>query len=296
MIGIRRVSLAALCAAFAFACGDSGRGGDNTGGTSNGGGAGRTSSGGNSGATSTGGSSGATSSACVGLTATADGSSTLIDDFEDHDANIIDAEGRAGGWWWSGDGGCTLTPTTLAPEAPSTGNASNYDLHLTGTGCTDWGANTGFSFNAHDAFSCAYDAGVYDGISFWAQGDGVSLHVAVATSSTIPTTAGGDGTCPDSTGAKTCFDSFAKEVPLTAAWTQYHFAWTELSQGGWGPAVAWDATKIAQISFGIAKSVTADFALDDVRFYKGTVDTTPPAPGGAGGAGGGGSSSAGAGG
>lgn len=286
MIGLKRISLVVSCAALVCACGSSGRGETSTGGNGNGGGGGANRGG--SGGSATGGSGGgAQANQCAGKGVAADGSKPMIDDFEDGNIAILEQENRKGNWWWSGDTGCTLTPSPFAPSAPSAGNASHYALHLTGTGCSSWGANTGFTINnSSGSLSCPYDASVYDGMSFWAIGAGVTLHVAVATSSTIPVSAGGDGTCPDSTGTLTCYDNFAKSFTLDGTWKQYHFAWSDLALGGWGPAVSWDASKLAQVSFGIGVGVSADFSIDDVRFYKGTVDTTPPAPGASGGAGG----------
>src|SRR5262245_30726321 len=216
MILLREVSVAAVVVAATLACGG-GRQAGGTGGTNTGGASGSGTGGG--GSPGTGGSAGtAANDACVGQDAAATGTATLIDDLEDGDAEILSSENRAGSWWWSTDGMCASQSPAFAAEAPSNGNASNYAVHVAAEQCTSWGANTGFSFNVKPSgstfVSCAYNANVFDGISFWAAGDGVTLHVAVATRKTIPIESGGDGTCPDETVSpvKTCYDSFATDI------------------------------------------------------------------------------------
>lgn len=72
---------------------------------------------------------------------------SLIDDFEDQDANLPMVAGRSGSWWAADDAtaGAVFEPQgdvnpELLPEARC---ASRFALRVSGSGFTDWGAMIG---------------------------------------------------------------------------------------------------------------------------------------------------------
>jgi hypothetical protein len=283
---LHRVSFIAVAALLGIGCGSSDRGSDtSTGGsTATGGNGGSTATGGGGGTTATGGAGGAAQTdLCVGKGVVADGSDGLIDDLEDNDNIVRDADHRVGTWNASGDTGCTPAPA-FATEAPLAGNASNYAAHASETGCIDYGHSIALSLNAQGAGACGYDASTYDGVYFWAAAPAdTDITFNLHTSSTIPMQYGGDGTC-DAVG---CWNGFAKPVTVTTTWTLVQIPFTALAQQpGWGVPVDWDVTKTSQMSWSHAKPGD-DFWIDNVGFYKGNAPTDPPAPGGSGGSGGG---------
>ncbi len=255
-----------------------------------GGGAGLSGSGGGSGggdagsAGTVGGSAGAaTSDPCSGKGVVATGSSGLIDDFEDGNVVLPAEDGRYGVWFLTG-AGCTFSPTKLAADAPVAGatvdNSSAYAVHINALECPPYNFALGTVLNLKGGLNCAYDASAYDGLYFWAVGDGVQMEVGVGLRSVEPTNVGGDGTCAQDSANTGCWDRHIAKVTLTADWQLYSFAFSDLQQAGWGTAATWDPTIVADLVFLVSSDQTTpdavDYSIDNVGFYSGTPPTTPP--------------------
>jgi hypothetical protein len=224
---------------------------------------------------------------CDGLNVSADGSSPLIDDFEDGNASILVAEHRQGPWWIAHDKDCIPTPdgdkNDPLPVKPAPGNPSGFAMRLAAKDCAvgdkKWGFALGCAFNFTDDGFCAYDVAPYRGIQFWARGT-AKLRLEVGLRSTEPVEYGGDGTCEanDSTGAA-CFDTYSIEFPLTEVWTLYHARWSDLHQRGWGVPVPFESSKVFGVQFEIdpaeTRGKTAVFSVDNVRFFADQPDARP---------------------
>lgn len=226
---------------------------------------------------------------CISLGTVADGSDGLIDDLEDGDELTRFADHRNGAWWTAAGDGCEVVPTpgfAALPVPPSGSNASLYAMQVSGSNCSPsaWGFNTGLLLNIANGYACAYDATVYDGVQFWAIGAGVQLLTQVATRQTLPELYGGDGSCDGFTGSGAgCFDNYGTLFGLSGQWALYSFSWSSVFQAGWGTQVPFDVTQTAELVFQVspdqATTGTATFAIDDVRFYRGSPDPTPPTAG-----------------
>jgi hypothetical protein len=223
---------------------------------------------------------------CISLGTVADGSDGLVDDLEDGDDLTRFADHRAGAWWTAAGDGCEVVPTpgfAALPAPPSGSNVSLYAMQVSGANCSPstWGLNTGLGLNIVDRYACAYDASVYDGVQFWAMGLGVQLLTQVATRQTLPELYGGDGSCDGFTGTTTgCWDNFGVTFGLSGQWALYAYSWDDLMQAGWGTRVPFDVTQTAELIFQVpATTSTTTFAIDDVRFYRGSPDPTPPKAG-----------------
>ncbi len=214
----------------------------------------------------TGGSSGGTAgpSVCDGMTGSATGDCRLIDDLEDGDGKVLMLEDRGGVWYATNDGtGSDVTPEAGNLTGGEAGGHEGLGVHTTGSGLSNYGGGVGFGIGGK-----CYDAGIYDGISFWAKGPG-TIRVTVSTADTQKTMYGGD--CGD---GPNCGDGFGTKVELTGAWAEYSVKWTDLEQAGWGKAVTFDAGRILGMDFFAAAddagTYTWDFWLDDIAFTGGS--------------------------
>ncbi len=198
----------------------------------------------------------------------------LIDDLEDGDDAISEANGRMGGWYTFNDE--TAAGTQIPPAAsfaPTTGGAggSAFAAGTSGTGFTVWGAGMGFDLNNPSAVGqtgprAAYDASRYQSVAFKARGN-VPIQVSVEIVGVTPTDRG--GTCvPSTTMGDECDDLHGTLVDLTPEWKDYTIPFARLRQGGWGRAVPFAATDATAVLFQADKDLTFDFAVDDIRFYE----------------------------
>lgn len=291
-----------LVVVFAVACGgkaveirNGSSGAPSTGGSAVGGSAGTIGSGGvsaggaSAGGVSAGGAGGSVdlTDLCLGQDQRADGSDGLVDDLEDGDSRTRAADHRSGVWWVAAGNGCKVVPDPNSPRPlpvqPPPGDASKYALQVTATGCltSSWGFQTGLTLNNVGDRACAYDATAYDGVQFWAIGQGVRLLTQVVERATFPVRYGGDGTCDGHTGTDVgCWDHYSVTFGLSGQWALYAFSWSSLAQAGWGTPVPFDVRTLTEIAFQVspdqATTNVADLAIDDVRFYHGAPDPTPP--------------------
>ncbi len=194
----------------------------------------------------------------------------LIDDLELErgqmlpDDQIPELEGRVGFWFTYNDGS-PAGEQTPAPGSfqPSTGGASGstYSAGTFGTGFVGWGAGMGVKLNNDFSGDCPYDASSFDGIAFQALGD-VTARVSVSTRATLPIESG--GTCDPNAGQ--CSDHFGAVVVLQPDWQVYEFAWSELTQQGWGIPVEFDPGQIVEIQWQVPVAIPFDVRVDEIEF------------------------------
>ncbi|HVK74558.1 MAG TPA: hypothetical protein VM734_14600 [Kofleriaceae bacterium] len=202
------------------------------------------------------------------------GAADLIDDLDDGDDAILEANGRLGGWYTFNDE--TMTGTQMPPGtgfSPTAGGADGtpYAAGTTGSGFTEWGAGMGFDLNNPEAVGMTgsrskYDASRYKVLAFKAKGN-VDVRVAVETSAVTPTDRGGSCT-PSTTMGQECEDLHGVKLELTADWKEYQVPFAMMRQGGWGKPATFEPTEAIAVLFLVDKDLQFDFAVDDVRFYE----------------------------
>ena len=200
----------------------------------------------------------------------------MVDNLEDNDGKIIQAQGRQGPWHsFNNQMGGNQVPAFNGTFTPAAGGANNsaYAVHTTGSGYSF--AGVGFDLNntgaPEGAQSQSYNASAYTGISFWAKGNG-NLRVELAQKAFVPTANGGScssGSCWNVYGSRDV------QGKLTSSWQQFTIMFNAASMqredGSKSPA--FDASQLMSISFKHEGS-TFDFWLDDVHFVGGTVNPT----------------------
>ena len=209
----------------------------------------------------------------------------VIDDMEDGDGYIREANGRTGMWQAFNDGTATGTetpaqgetftmtdmdpPRSIAGTSPSGATMSEHAVHIKGGGYSGWGAGWMVDFNSVGGARQPYNAGAYAGIVFWAKSDGPPTDVKVSLPDLMSDTAGGICDPLDNrVGGKGCYDDFATNITLTKQWRRFEIAFNSVATGNWGYRHIFDKTHL----FGIKFSVMPSFALfdswvDDVYFY-----------------------------
>jgi hypothetical protein len=215
--------------------------------------------------------------ACVEQTGPID-PTALIDDMEDADFNVPHRAGRTGSWWAGGDmtPGGSVTPSGNAdPEAIPGGRCgSQYAMHVTGQGFTDWGALLSLSlrYGAGDggvAQLLPYDARAYQGLTFWARiGDTSTDQVRLAVSDQHARPEA--GLCEDNgPPGKACYDTFGIDLPqLATTWKQYRIPFSGLAQRDFGiKADALDTQNLYTIELAFAAGTVFDLWVDDISFF-----------------------------
>jgi hypothetical protein len=185
------------------------------------------------------------------------GSNGLIDDFEDGNEHLLPNDGRVGAWHIGQDGTGTLEQSE--PPLPVAGgaNGSNFALHLSGSGFTNWGANAYFELRAGSA---PYDASVHRGLRFWARGSG-QLRVILTQQNLAPSHT--CSTCAPESGE--CGLFYSTLVPLNADWTEHILDWSTFEP----PTVLRTPLapdQLMKIEFEAPAPAPVDFWLDDVAF------------------------------
>lgn len=190
---------------------------------------------------------------CV-MSAKAMGTPPMIDDFEDGNADVAQADGRVGGWYLATDMTGTTTPADGPAMPEMSGGMPGKAVHVTGSGLTGWGASLAASITPVNG---CYDASMYTGITVSLKGTG-SVFVSVLTAAVRSAPEG-------------MRNHFKKQVTLSGDWTTVTIEFSELTQpGGWGMIVPFDATKIYGIDFGPVTAPPAptsfDFWVDNLSF------------------------------
>jgi hypothetical protein len=218
------------------------------------------------------------------------GTCDLIDDFEaagvsNLNDGIIQTMGRTGYWYVYNDataGGKQLPdPAThsFIPEmiVPPRG-MSNYALHSSGSGFTNWGA--GFGFDVDNAGGGAdggngtpipYDTTQYGykGIYFFARiGQGSTTGIRVNFSDGMSNPNGGRCDPTSTTKGKQCNDDPGAVVTLTTDWKGYEIDFSSLTRQGFGPAGSFDPKTLYNIHWQVGTNKTFDVWVDDLYFIK----------------------------
>lgn len=204
---------------------------------------------------------------------------TLLDDFEDGNAQIAPVAGRMGGWYSFGDTtvGGTIQPLgDSAPEVIPGGRAtSKRALHMTSTGFLDWGS--GVSTAVHWGPNAAgvsgllpYDARDYKGVTFYARiGDTSAASIRIQFNDSLTRPEGGKCKLDGAPGQQ-CYDGFGIDIPgLSTTWQAFRIPFAGLTQRGFGvPGGALDTATLYEVGLAFPPAVITDFWLDDIRFYK----------------------------
>lgn len=191
---------------------------------------------------------------------------TLIDDFEDSDAAIVEHAGRSGSWYAGNDGqgmqtpgnGMALVPTMLGMARGDSRRA----VHTSGGPFQQWGALIGTALASQGDQGVPYDITPYDGVRFWVRsqpfGPGFTSTVRV----NFPTPNTNDG-------CSVCGDHFGADIPLTSQWVQHEVRFSEMDQEGWGvPQLnSHDRQNVTAIQFAFPEDVRFDLWVDDVEFF-----------------------------
>jgi hypothetical protein len=226
--------------------------------------------GGSAGTFPTGGSAGTPAGGTAGTSpcgpTTAMAGEAMIDDLEDGENAIIAP--RTGYWYTYNDGTtCAQMPApdpSGATPFPPTAAAGNgmFAAKTSGAACGTWGAGMGFDLANCNSKSGAYDASVFNGISFWYKST-TPIRVIIATMGIIPTTRG--GTCtPGGMGAE-CDNGHGMDLPMNAAGGVISVPFTMLSQS-FGQMIAFNKAQIVNIQWQVAQALPFDFTIDDVTF------------------------------
>lgn len=182
---------------------------------------------GTGGATGMGGAGGGTGgSLCEGATNMSDGSAPLIDDMEDGDLNIIEADSRMGTWSSFIDPSGEPVTEVMAEAITDGEDGSTMALHFAAGGTTTWGAGIGLTFYAPGC----YDVNAYTGVRFRAKGRAM-LRFQFLQASTH------ESYDCDMEGGEECSNHYFVEpdVPLTDSWQTLEYRWDEMAQPSWGP-------------------------------------------------------------
>jgi hypothetical protein len=189
----------------------------------------------------------------------------MIDDLEDNDARILMGKGRQGPWHIfnnQGNGG-NQQPSPFAPEK---GGAKDtmFAVHTSGEGFEF--AGVGFDLNnaemtAESAKSQAYDASIWDGITFWAKGTG-SLRVEIPTRNFVPRDRGGSCT-------NDCWNVYGLDLPggLAAEWREYRIPFAMLKRESGSTTPSFARAQLMSVSFRHQGNARFDFWIDEVRLY-----------------------------
>lgn len=188
----------------------------------------------------------------------APGTSPLIDDFEDGDGHVHEAEGRSFLWFlhydYDREGEVTRVPRSEPIEGAGRGN--HRALHLTGGTLRDWGAVLEVPFSPH----YCYDASAYAGLSFRAKGPG-RVFVGAREVRVVPTRWG--GTCEAD-----CYNVHAAAVSLDSDWKQYDVPWSKMRQRGYDTPPL-DPTSLHSLQWHVhGEDTPFDLWIDDVRFIE----------------------------
>jgi Glycosyl hydrolase family 45 len=211
----------------------------------------------------------------------------MVDNLDDNDGRILQANGRQGPWHAFNDqNGGNQQPPVNGTFTPQTGGANStaYAAHTTGSGLGFGGI--GFDLNngstmPESSQSQAYNAGAFAGIRFWAKGNG-NLRVELPQRSFVPPDRGGscNGTCWNVYGSR------ALQGKLTATWQEFTIMFSALQREDGSMSPVFNPAELMGIAFKHEGS-SFDFWIDEVQFiYAGNTGTGTGGRTGAGGSGG----------
>jgi hypothetical protein len=146
---------------------------------------------------------------------------------------------------------------------------SEYAIHLTGQGFTEWGAVVSVAFRYTDQQE-PIDASEFSGITFWARVG--ELHTSpVRLQFQDSTTYPEGGLCNIEPGSSDeCYDGWGTALTdLGEEWRQYKIPFSRVSQRGYGlQGEAIDPENLFVIDWTLSASAIYDLWVDDVWFYE----------------------------
>jgi hypothetical protein len=206
------------------------------------------------------------------------GGQPLVDDFEDDDFDLPEVDGRAASWYSynSEDDSSQVFVIEEMSGLPSGGGRA---LHSTGSGYEWSGIGMGLRWAAPDAESvwldCVYDASVYDGVRFWARGNGGEARLTISVPGVIPIDEG--GTC-DSLESP-CWANHGIDLAPGDDWVEYYVPFADMLQPDWGNDLGpLDTKALRTLQFEFPTNADFDIWLDDIGFYSGEPMPRDPVP------------------
>ncbi len=181
--------------------------------------------------------------------------SPLVDDAEDNNNQIAQADKRGGYWYTYKDtAGTTINPTGNFAMSEGGAENSKYAAHMNGKlGKGDvLYAGMGFSFAEPKA---PYDVSCCKGVSFWAKKVG-------AGTGNVRFKMGDANTTPEGGKCKSCYNDFGSDLTLTDQWKKYEISFDSMKQeAGWGePQPALDKATVFQLQWQV-KDAGADYDI-----------------------------------
>jgi len=194
----------------------------------------------------------------------------MIDDMEDGNASIIMTGDRNGAWFSIHDDSPgslwppSDSPFVMSPLSQPRGT-SKTSVRANGSGFATWGAAVGIVLKIDDAKQpLLYDAGKYQGITFWAR-IGENSTTTLRVDFPDRNTAAMGGVCQGTQ----CNDHFGKVIDLSQAWKQFTISFAELKQSNFGlQQQALDSGHLAGIQFEFGQNAMFFVLIDDLAFYK----------------------------
>ncbi len=191
----------------------------------------------------------------------------LIDDFEDGDADIFEAQGRKGSWFVSNDGTGSQAPDATEPVLPSVfmvvREGSTRGMHTSGTQF-DSGAVLGTTLATAGGEPAPYDLSGFQGIRLWVRSNSMSPMAAKEVRLNLPIAATSKGG-----GCTICGDHFGASIPLTSKWVQVEVPFAGLKQSGFGrpQLTRLDLKAVTSLEFQLPRNLSFDLWLDDIELY-----------------------------
>ena len=189
----------------------------------------------------------------------------MIDNMEDGDLRIINANGRSGEWLdvnaqTDGINGLRV----LEMEGPPGGGKYVLNIHIAGAGGQGSKVLLPVVGKAGVDSLSYYDSAIYDGIQFWVKGSRESLaRFQINTVYTIPVSRGGmcDGEDYECDNGYTCRFKIREE------WTKVRIPFSRFEQSGYPNDGPLDPGIIKELGLSFRSRSESDFWIDDISFY-----------------------------
>lgn len=189
------------------------------------------------------------------------GDAPTIDDFEDADQSLLTQDGRDAGWYWYNSAADEEQGFII--EVSDDFPSGTHAMHTWGS-AYDWaGIGAGLRWSAPDEDDiwqdCLYDASVYEGVRFWARGNGESVRFSISVPGVIPVEEG--GTCDGG-----CWNNHGVDLVIGEEWQEYFLGFDEMLQnsGDLGPL---DPRELRTFQFEFPYGGDFDLWLDEIGFF-----------------------------
>jgi hypothetical protein len=189
--------------------------------------------------------------------------SDVIDSFEDDDVLLPTTGGRAGNWYWYGDGSGIAN---VSPDKVNRGSSSVFGLNTAGSDFTVWGSGIGVDLKNTSGMQSGkepYDASAYSGVTFWARG---ATPLAVTVVFPDVDTDGAGGKCT------VCDHHYFKSVQVSTDWQRFTIDFAEdlkTPEPGTEPAPEeFKPSGIIALQFRVGPGESYEFWIDDLAFVR----------------------------